>query len=202
MIPANNGYGLAAQLVAVKKTKFDVALTKMELQKQQFEVDVQKSYSDASYVEICAGDKCISFIRQYENEKDWLSRFDHPNIIKMIGYCFNESTHCIVLEYAAGGKLTRHIEDLDWSSTLSIIKKLASAIEYIHSSARGYLHADIKCDNILLMEDNEPKLCDFGTMMEEGRRAELAATFGYLDPEVLRRGEENFIFFYNLYFIE
>ncbi|KAL0426723.1 UNVERIFIED_CONTAM: LEAF RUST 10 DISEASE-RESISTANCE LOCUS RECEPTOR-LIKE PROTEIN KINASE-like 1.2 [Sesamum latifolium] len=59
------------------------------------------------------------------------------------------------------------MSDLDWSNTLNIIKKLESAIEYIHCLAGGYLHRDIKCDNVLLIENYGLKLSDFGTMIQE-----------------------------------
>ncbi|KAK4432750.1 Receptor-like kinase LIP1 [Sesamum alatum] len=118
---------------------------------------------------------------------NWLSKFDHPNIIKMVGYCFTDARTCLVLEYAVRGKLTDHIADLDWSTTLNIIKKLGKAIQYIHSLLGGCLHGDIKSDNVLLMEDNEPKLCDFGTMMHEGESTVLVMTPGYLNPAALNR---------------
>lgn len=101
---------------------------------------------------------------QVKTEKEVLIKLSHPNIIRLYS-TFHDRDHLyIVLEYAAGGELFRHIKRLGAchpSCARWLTAELVNALEYIHSKA--VLHRDLKPENILLDEIGHVKLIDFGS---------------------------------------
>ncbi|KAF9582144.1 hypothetical protein BGW38_000590 [Lunasporangiospora selenospora] len=97
------------------------------------------------------------------------------------------------MEYAAGGNLKDAIPELDWAEKKRIIVEVATGLAFLHS--QGILHRDIKCENILLTEQRQAKLCDFGlakimtlsASTGAGNRA-VKGTMGYIAPELIHKG--------------
>ncbi|KAF9992758.1 hypothetical protein BGZ80_003365 [Entomortierella chlamydospora] len=97
------------------------------------------------------------------------------------------------MEYAAGGNLKDAIPELDWVEKKRIIVEVATGLAFLHS--QGILHRDIKCENILLTEQRQAKLCDFGlakimtlsASTGAGNRA-VKGTMGYIAPELIHKG--------------
>lgn len=89
----------------------------------------------------------------------------HPHIIELIDYYLTPEAYYLILEYSPLGDLlsylqTNDIENFSEDFGRSIFRQIVSAVEYIHNL--GYIHGDIKHENILLFDDGYVKLIDFG----------------------------------------
>ncbi|XP_059629964.1 probable serine/threonine-protein kinase PBL5 [Cornus florida] len=136
-----------------------------------------------------------NLLAQWQAETNWLTRFRHRNIIKLIGYCDNRAERklYLVYEYMAGGTLKQHQSGLDWPGILKVLRGIASALKYIHTylpgvvcgDFPGVVYGDLKPENILLGQDGEPKISDFGTVTRVDETL-MAFTYGYIAPSAHR----------------
>ncbi|KAJ0079548.1 hypothetical protein Patl1_23012 [Pistacia atlantica] len=132
-----------------------------------------------------------SFTREVEG----LSRVRHPNLVCLFGCCIEGGEHFLVYEYCPSGNLAQHLLRKDvvltWERRVKILRDCALALRYLHHNIDGCIvHRDIKLTNILLTEDMEPKLSDFGLAkmlgMEESKVfTDVRGTIGYMDPEYM-----------------
>jgi len=100
-------------------------------------------------------------IKRFEREAKSLARLSHPNIVKVMDYGEYEGSPFLVLEYFPGGTLKQKIGGLvAWQEAARLLLPIARGVEYAHN--RGVIHRDIKPANILMTEDGEPTLSDFG----------------------------------------
>lgn len=141
---------------------------------------------------------------EFWTELEMLSKFRHSHLVTLIGYCnaFNEMI--IVYEYMPGGtladrlyKIGRSRDDnssrLSWVQRLKICAGAARGLEYLHTGIaiqERVIHRDVKSSNILLDENGEAKISDFGlSKIGPANQAwthvstNVKGTFGYLDPE-------------------
>lgn len=117
----------------------------------------------------------------------------HPNIIKIYGSEFTKKQVFIFLEYAPKGDLYAMIHDspnspLSFKNKIKIFIQILQATEYIHKM--GFLHRDLKLENILLTDNLDARLCDFGWAVEKNhpkRRKSICGTVEYMAPEVFQR---------------
>ncbi|XP_061987588.1 probable serine/threonine-protein kinase PBL28 isoform X1 [Populus nigra] len=139
--------------------------------------------------------------REFRVEVDILSRLEHPNLVSLIGYCADGKHRFLVYEYLQNGNLQDHLNGfgkakVDWPSRLKVALGAARGLAYLHSSSVGIpiVHRDFKSTNILLNENFEAKISDFGLakLMPEGQEtfvtARVLGTFGYFDPEYTSTG--------------
>uniref|UniRef100_A0A6M2EDI1 non-specific serine/threonine protein kinase n=1 Tax=Populus davidiana TaxID=266767 RepID=A0A6M2EDI1_9ROSI len=140
---------------------------------------------------------------------------DHPNIAKVIGYGVEGGMH-LVLELSANGSLASLLygpkEKLDWRIRYKIALGTARGLLYLHEECqRRIIHKDIKASNILLTEDLEPQISDFGLakwLPEEWSHhtlSKIEGTFGYLPPEFFMHGivdEKTDVYAYGVLLLE
>lgn len=113
---------------------------------------------------------------------------DHPHITKLIGTYETYGKLHLVLELAPKGNLYTFLRknDVSVNTAVKVFSQILSALAYLHQ--RGFAHRDIKPENVLIMEDNNFKLCDFGFSAlcngDEARQT-LCGTKEYLPPEVI-----------------
>jgi serine/threonine protein kinase len=93
-----------------------------------------------------------------------LAKFDHPNIVRVYSVFEENNTGYMVMRYERGQSLQEKIDlerTLGESDILKVIMPILNGLEMIHQS--GFIHRDIKPDNIYLREDGSPVLIDFGS---------------------------------------
>ncbi|GBG76230.1 hypothetical protein CBR_g21978 [Chara braunii] len=130
-------------------------------------------------------------------EIEVLPRLHHKHLVRLIGYCNEESCQALVYEYINNGNLRDHLHGkrsevpLPWIRRLSIALDIAHAIDYLHVHVSpSVIHRDIKAANILLDDRFHAKLSDFGLsklLAEDDEfthiTTDVRGTAGYLDPE-------------------
>ncbi|KAK7261615.1 hypothetical protein RIF29_27930 [Crotalaria pallida] len=136
--------------------------------------------------------------KEFHTELDLLSRLNHAHLLNLLGYCEEGGERLLVYEFMAHGSLHQHLhgknkEQLDWIRRVTIAVQAARGIEYLHGYAcPPVIHRDIKSSNILIDEEHNARVADFGLSLlgpadSSSPLAELpAGTLGYLDPEYYR----------------
>jgi serine/threonine protein kinase len=102
-------------------------------------------------------------LERFLDEARALATFRHPNIVRVLRYFREHGTAYIVMEYESGLPLKRWVPQnlpLGRKSVLAIVCPLLDGLEAVHGS--GFLHRDIKPDNIYVRADGTPVLLDFG----------------------------------------
>ncbi|KAE8717685.1 Receptor-like cytosolic serine/threonine-protein kinase RBK2 [Hibiscus syriacus] len=123
---------------------------------------------------------------------------DHPNIAKLIGYGVEGGMH-LVLQLSPHGSLASILygskEKLNWQLRFKIALGAAEGLCYLHEGCqRRIIHKDIKASNILLSEDFDAQICDFGLakwlpdQWTHHTVSKVEGTFGYLPPEFFMHG--------------
>ncbi len=116
-----------------------------------------------------------------------LAQLSHPNIVGVFDVGEVDGLPFIVMEHVAGSSLKQRIERsgaLPLADAVRLTDGIANGLAFAHS--RGIIHADLKPSNILLDENDVPKICDFGiarTPHEDSDSPQLFATALYVAPE-------------------
>ncbi len=102
-------------------------------------------------------------LERFVEEARALANFRHPNIVRVLRHLRSHGTACIVMEYERGDPLTRWLarqQPLSEAALLALVLPLLDGLAAVH--AAGFLHRDIKPDNIYMRADGQPVLLDFG----------------------------------------
>ncbi|KAM1027737.1 hypothetical protein FF1_040436 [Malus domestica] len=123
-----------------------------------------------------------------------LGKVNHQNLVPLLGYCSIGEEKLLVYEYMVNESLdiwlrnrTGDLEVLDWDRRFKIAMGAARGLAFLHHGFSPHIiHRDIKASNILLNEDFEPKVADFGLARLISTCAthistDIAGTFGYTD---------------------
>ncbi|KAJ7976306.1 LRR receptor-like kinase family protein [Quillaja saponaria] len=133
-------------------------------------------------------------IQQFDAEIRTLGRIRHKNLVTLIGYYVGEAEMILIYNYLSGGNLEAFIHDksgknVQWSIIHKIAMDIAQALTYLHySCSPRIVHRDIKPSNILLDQNLNAYLSDFGLarlleVSETHATTDVAGTFGYVAPE-------------------
>ncbi|XP_062028718.1 MDIS1-interacting receptor like kinase 2-like [Rosa rugosa] len=133
--------------------------------------------------------------KDFLNEVRALVEIRHRNIVKLLGYCSYPSHLFLVYEYLGKGSLSSLLSNeheakkIDWSSRVRIVKGVAHALSYMHHDCKPpIVHRDISSNNILLSDECEPCVSDFGTAkllnLNSSNWTARAGTYGYVAPEL------------------
>jgi serine/threonine-protein kinase len=129
-------------------------------------------------------------LKRFEREAKSLAKLSHPNIVKVYDYGEHEASPYLVMEYLPGGTLKNILgRPIAWQDAVQLILPVARGVAYAHQ--RGVLHRDIKPANVLISENREPMLSDFGiAKLFEGNQATALTGSGmaigtpeYMAPE-------------------
>ncbi|XP_039064141.1 probable serine/threonine-protein kinase PBL17 [Hibiscus syriacus] len=137
--------------------------------------------------------------REWLAEVNYLGQLSHPNLVKLIGYCCEDDHRLLVYEYMSSGSLEKHLFrradcSLTWSKRMKIALDAAKGLAFLHGAERPVIYRDFKTSNVLLDEDFNAKLSDFG-LAKDGPMGDqthvstrVMGTHGYAAPEYILTG--------------
>ncbi|XVF50566.1 hypothetical protein PTKIN_Ptkin04bG0111300 [Pterospermum kingtungense] len=140
-------------------------------------------------------------LKQFINEVKLLLKTQHKNLVMLLGCCAEGPEKMLVYEYLPNRSLDYFIFDknksssLDWTTRLKIISGIARGLLYLHEEApQRIIHIDIKTSNILLDQQLNPKISDFGLARlfpgddTHVNTFRISGTHGYMAPEYAMHG--------------
>ncbi|XP_033512595.1 cysteine-rich receptor-like protein kinase 43 isoform X2 [Nicotiana tomentosiformis] len=140
-------------------------------------------------------------IKEFTNEVKLLLKIQHKNLVILFGCCVEGPAKMLVYEYLPNKSLDCFLfakeksPSLDWTKRLQIVTGIARGLLYLHEEAPvRIIHRDIKASNILLDEQLNPKISDFGLARlfpEDGTHVntfKISGTYGYMAPEYALHG--------------
>eukprot|EP00250_Pteridium_aquilinum_P008007 c17599_g1_i1 orf=661-1869(+) len=139
--------------------------------------------------------------RGFERELETLSDIKHRNIVTLRGYYTAPHVNLLIYDLMLNGSLEMVLHDrpseqpFEWPIRLNVALGSARGIAYLHHDCVPHIiHRDIKSSNILLDEDLEPHVSDFGlaNLLEVNKThatTVVAGTLGYLAPEYVETGK-------------
>ncbi|XP_010943349.1 L-type lectin-domain containing receptor kinase SIT2-like isoform X1 [Elaeis guineensis] len=139
-------------------------------------------------------------MREFVAEIVSIGNLRHRNLVQLLGYCRRKGELLLVYDYMPNGSLDRFLYDqekttLDWNQRFRVIKGVASGLLYLHEDwEKVVIHRDIKASNILLDNEMNGRLGDFGLarLYDHGtdpQTTHIVGTMGYLAPELARTGK-------------
>ncbi|KAK4392968.1 Cysteine-rich receptor-like protein kinase [Sesamum angolense] len=141
------------------------------------------------------------WVDEFFNEVNLISGIEHKNLVKLLGCSIEGPESLLVYEFVPNKSLEQYLLDknkikiLNWKERYNIIVGTAEGIAFLHGGSEfRIIHRDIKSSNILLDENLDAKIADFGlarnfaadkTHLSTG----IAGTLGYMAPEYLVKGQ-------------
>ncbi|XP_030455056.2 MDIS1-interacting receptor like kinase 2-like [Syzygium oleosum] len=140
--------------------------------------------------------------KAFEREIHALTSARHRNIVNLYGFCSSSRHSFLVYEFLESGSLKdvlsndQRITTFDWNKRVKVVKGVACALSYMHHECSPpIIHRDISSKNILLDEQYEAHVSDFGTAKVlkpySSNWTSFAGTFGYAAPELAYTMEVN-----------
>ncbi|KAK6158495.1 hypothetical protein DH2020_005809 [Rehmannia glutinosa] len=138
---------------------------------------------------------------EFKTELILISKLQHVNLVKLLGFCIHGDDKMIIYDYMHNKSLDFFLfspskrEQLDWQKRFNIIEGTAQGLLYLHKYSRlKIIHRDLKPSNILLDENMNPKISDFGLARIfkqdacEANTNRRVGTYGYMAPEYAMQG--------------
>ncbi|XP_065869875.1 receptor-like cytoplasmic kinase 176 [Euphorbia lathyris] len=134
-------------------------------------------------------------------EINYLGQLDHPNLVKLIGFCLEDDHRLLVYEFMPKGSLENHlfrrasyVQPLSWKLRIKVSLDAAKGLAFLHSDKAKVIYRDFKASNILLDSNYSAKLSDFGLAKDgpTGSKSHVSTrvmgTYGYAAPEYMATG--------------
>ncbi|KAL9314545.1 hypothetical protein ACSQ67_019997 [Phaseolus vulgaris] len=139
--------------------------------------------------------------KEFRVEVEAIGHVRHKNLVRLLGYCIEGTHRLLIYEYVNNGNLEqwlhgamRQLGFLTWDARIKILLGTAKALAYLHEAIEPkVVHRDIKSSNILIDEDFNAKISDFGLakLLGAGKShitTRVMGTFGYVAPEYANSG--------------
>ncbi|XP_074285317.1 proline-rich receptor-like protein kinase PERK15 isoform X2 [Silene latifolia] len=138
--------------------------------------------------------------REFHAEVDTISRVHHRHLVSLVGYCTSGDERLLVYEFISNKTLEYHLHGegrppMTWATRLRIALGAAKGLAYLHEDCQPkIIHRDIKAANILIDDEFEAKVADFGLAKfsfdtDTHVSTRVMGTFGYLAPEYASSGK-------------
>ncbi|CAH8363849.1 unnamed protein product [Eruca vesicaria subsp. sativa] len=138
--------------------------------------------------------------REFKAEVEIISRVHHRHLVSLVGYCISDVERLLIYEYVPNQTLEHHLHGkgrpvLEWAKRVRIAIGSAKGLAYLHEDCHPkIIHRDIKSANILLDDDFEAQVADFGlAKLNDSTQTHVSTrvmgTFGYLAPEYAQSGK-------------
>ncbi|KAF5794874.1 putative transferase, protein kinase RLK-Pelle-RLCK-VIIa-2 family [Helianthus annuus] len=134
-------------------------------------------------------------------EINYLGQLNHPNLVKLIGYCIEDDHRMLVYEFMPRGSLENHLfrrssyfQPLSWNLRIKVALGAAKGLAFLHSPEAKVIYRDFKSSNILIDSNYNAKLSDFGLAKDgpvDGKShvsTRVMGTYGYAAPEYMATG--------------
>jgi serine/threonine protein kinase len=143
-------------------------------------------------------------VQRFQREAKIIQSLSHPHIVALREFGEIDGHFYLAMRYMSGGSLQKHYRStypFELDKTLKILKEIGSALDYAH--ARDVIHRDLKLENILLDENGDSALSDFGIARVAGgthytKTGHIAGTPQYMSPEQAQ-GKPNIDYHADLY---
>ncbi|XP_028797266.1 cysteine-rich receptor-like protein kinase 42 isoform X2 [Neltuma alba] len=137
---------------------------------------------------------------EFESEVKLISHVHHRNLVRLLGCCSKGHDRILVYEYMKNNSLDKFLYgdkkySLNWKQRYEVILGIARGLAYLHEEFHvRIIHRDIKTNNILLDDDLQPRIADFGLarLIPEDKthlNTKFAGTLGYTSPEYAIHGQ-------------
>ncbi|KAL0801282.1 hypothetical protein Bca101_056458 [Brassica carinata] len=137
--------------------------------------------------------------REFKAEVETLSRIHHRHLVSIVGHCISDDRRLLIYDFVSNNDLYFHLhlskEVLDWVARVRIAAGAARGLAYLHEDCHPrIIHRDIKSSNILLEDNFDARVSDFGLARlaldcNTHITTRVMGTFGYLAPEYASSGK-------------